>query len=582
MKNLEIAQLLYHIADMLELQEVPFKPQAYRNAAKTIETLSEDIEEVHEKGELENLPGVGRSIAEKIAEFLEKGKLKYYEQLKKEVGVDIEQLLRIPTLGPKRIKLLSQKLKIKTIADLEHAVKSGKIRTIGGFGEESEKHILQGIELLKSHPLRFTYAQALPLVQDMTKYLLKSGFAQKVEIAGSFRRGKETVGDLDFLVISKQPEKVTQTFISHPEVKEVLASGSTKSSVRLGNGMQIDLRIVGEKELGSALLYFIGNKEHNIELRKLALSKGYTLSEYGLFKLKGMKRTKGRNGIKEHNWSAGRTEQEIYDKLGLKYMEPELRENTGELQASLQNKLPKLITLKDINGLFHNHSDWTDGKNTLLEMAQKAEAMNMKFISFNDHYSKMGMVNPLTEKRLVGYLKEIEQVRKKVGIKVFSGIEIDIQRDGSLVPISKFLLKQLDVVVAAVHTSFGLPEAEMTARICKALDNYPINILAHPTCVRYGERESIALNLEKVFETAKRNNVFMEINSTSVRMDLKGVNAKSAIEHGCKLSIGTDAHNVERLETYPFGVLCARRGWAEKKDVLNCWELGKIEKNLLK
>ena len=568
MKNLELAQILYHIADMLELQEVPFKPQAYKNAARTIENLSEDIEEVYEKGELDNLPAVGKSIAEKIREFLEKGKLKYYEQLKKEVGVDIEQLLKIPTLGPKRIKLLSQKLKIRTIADLEKAVKNGKIRTIPGFGEESEKHILHGIELLKSHPLRFTYAQALLMVQEMTKYLLNSGFAQKVEIAGSFRRGKETVGDLDFLVISKLPEKVIKAFISHPEVKEVLASGSTKSSVRLGNGMQIDLRVVKETELGSALLYFIGNKEHNIELRKLALSKGYTLSEYGLFKLKGKK------------WIAGKTEQEVYDKLGLKYMEPELRENTGELQASLKNKLPKLVTVKDVNGVFHNHSDWTDGKNTLLEMAQKAEAMKLKFISFNDHYSKMGMVNPLTEKRLLGYLKEIEQVRKKVGIKFFSGIEIDIQRDGSLVPISKFLLKELDIIVAAVHTSFGLPEAEMTARICKALENNPINILAHPTCVRYGEREAIALNLEKVFETAKRNNVFMEINSTTLRMDLNGINTKAAIEHGCKLSIGTDAHNLERLETYPFGVLCARRGWAEKKDVLNCWDIKKIEKGL--
>ncbi len=575
MKNLELAQILYHIADMLELQEVPFKPQAYRNAARTIENLSEDIEEVHEKGELENLPGVGKSIAEKIGEFLDKGRMNYYTQLKKEVGVDIEQLLRIPTLGPKRIKLLSQKLNIKTIADLEKAVKNGKLRTIPGFGEESEKHILQGIELLKSHPLRFTYAQALPIVQEMTNYLLKSGFAQKVEIAGSFRRGKETVGDLDFLVISTQPEKVTQAFVSHPDVKEVLASGSTKSSIRLGNGMQVDLRVVEKKEFGSALLYFIGNKEHNIELRKLALSKGYTLSEYGLFKLKG------KSGVKDKNWVAGRTEQEVYDKLGLKYMEPELRENTGELQASLKNKLPKLVAVKDINGIFHVHSDWSDGKNTLLEMAQKAEAMKLKFISFNDHYSSIGIIHPLTEKRMAGYLKEIDKVRKKVGIKVFSGIEIDIQKDGSLMPISKPILKELDVVAAAVHTSLGLPEAEMTARICKALENNPINILAHPTCVRYGEREGIAVNLEKVFESAQRNNVFMEINSTSIRMDLNGVNVKSALEHGCKLVLGTDAHIPERLETYPFGVLCARRGWAEKKDVLNCWALKKIEKNLL-
>ncbi|MEK6937637.1 MAG: PHP domain-containing protein, partial [Nanoarchaeota archaeon] len=449
MKNQEIAQLLYEIADILEIQEVPFKPQAYRNAARSIENLSEDIAAIHQRGELDQIPGVGEHIGKKIIELLKTGKLEYYTKLKKEIGFDVEQLLKVPTLGPKRIKILHKELKINSVSDLEKAIKSGKLRKLPGFGTESEKHLLEGINLIKTTPQRYMYASAIPIVKEITAYFKKQPFVKKIEVAGSFRRGKETIGDLDFLVISTQPEKVIQLFIKYPEVKEVLAKGSTKGSIRLRSGMQVDLRVVNEKEFGSAMNYFIGNKEHNIALRKLALSKGYTLSEYGLFQLKGKK------------WIAGRTEQEIYDKLGMDYIEPELRENTGEIEASLKHQLPNLITPKDIKGVFHNHSAWSDGRNTLLEMAQSAERMGFKFISFNDHYSNIGIINPLNEKRLPGYLKEIEKVRKKVKIKVFLGVEIDIQKDGTLnLPISK--LKQFDIVIAALHTSLQLPEKEMT------------------------------------------------------------------------------------------------------------------------
>lgn len=569
MKNLPLAQLLYEIADLLELQEVPFKPQAYRNAARSIENLSEDIEKIYQQNQLEQIPGVGKSIAEKIVEFLKTGKIKYHDQLKKSSGIDVEQLMRIPNLGPKRIKILYQKLKIKNVDTLEKALRAGKIRTLSGFGEETEKYLLKGIEILKAHPHRWPYAQALPVVNEIISYLKSSKFVTRAEVAGSFRRGKETIGDLDILATSTHPEKVAELFVKMPDVKEVLASGTTKCSILLNSGIQVDLRIVAEKEWGSALLYFIGNKEHNIELRKLALSKGYTLSEYGLFKLKGK------------TWVAGRTEQEVYDKLGLKYMEPELRENMGEIQASQNNQLPKLITSKDISGIFHLHSDWSDGNNSLLEMAQKAEALGMKFISFNDHYSRLGIINPLNEKRLTAYLKEIDNLRKKVKIKILSGIEIDIQKNGSLdLPPEK--LKQLDVVVAAIHTSLDLPEAEMTKRVCHALENYPINILAHPTCIRFGERERININLEKVFAAAKKNNVALEINSSSKRMDLPGHLVKAAIDTGCKLVISSDAHDTDALNNSYLGLLCARRGWAEKKDILNCWDLKKMEKELKK
>ncbi|MBI4983327.1 DNA polymerase/3'-5' exonuclease PolX, partial [Candidatus Woesearchaeota archaeon] len=563
MKNLEIARIMYHIADMLELQEVQFKPQAYRNAARSIENLSEDVKIVYERGELNKIPGIGEHIAQKIAEVIETGRLEYYEQLKKEVGFDIEQLLRIPTLGPKRIKVLHQELKINDLGDLEKAVKMGKLRGIRGFGEETEKHILEGIKLIRSKPLRYTYAQAQLIVEEIIRYFKKFNFVKKIEVAGSYRRGKETVGDLDFLVVSPQPQKVMESFIKLPDVKEVLARGATKSSIRLRSGMQIDVRVVQEKEFGSALLYFTGNKEHNIEVRKIALSKGYTLSEYGLFRLKPKK------------WVAGRSEEEIYPKLGLRYMEPELRENMGEIKAAQENRLPQIITAKEIKGVFHNHSTWSEGSNTLWEMAKKAEEMKLKFISFNDHYSNLGILRGLTEKRLTGYLKEIEKVRKKVGIRIFSGIEIDIQKDGNLT-LAKNKLKELDVIIAAVHTSMDLPEAEMTKRVCIALEDYPINILGHPMGIKYGEREAMKLNLNKVFEVAKRNNVFMEVNSVPNRMDLSGPNVKSALDAGCRIAISTDAHEAEQLNTYLFGVLCARRGWVEKKNILNCWSISQI------
>jgi DNA polymerase (family 10) len=569
MKNLALAQILYEIADLLELQEEKFKPQAYRNAARSIETLSEDIEKIYQEGKLEEIPGVGEHIAQRIQEFIETGKISYHSKLKKQIGIDIEQLMRIPNLGPKRIKTLHQKLNIKNINDLEKALKAGKVSKLQGFGEETEKHLLKGLEQIKANPQRWPYAQALPLVNEIIAYFKKSSFVEKIEVAGSFRRGKETIGDLDFLVVSKHPDKIAELFTKMPDVKEVLASGKTKISVLLNSNIQVDLRIVTEKEFGSALLYFIGNKEHNIEIRKLALSKGYTLSEYGLFKLK------------DKSWVAGRTEQEIYDKLGLNYIEPELRENMGEIQASQQDKLPSLINLKDIQGIFHNHSDWSDGSNTLLEMAKKAQSLGLKFISFNDHYSRLGIINHLNEKRLDAYLKAIDKVRKQVKIKVFSGIEIDIQKDGTLdLPISK--LKKLDVVVASVHTSLDMPDAEMTKRICYALENYPINILGHPTSVEIGSRASINVNLKKVFETAKKNNVFLETNASPRRMDLSGYNIKSALDAGCKVVIGTDGHSTDQLENSYLGILCARRGWAEKKDVLNCWDVKKIETALKK
>ena len=394
MKNQLIVKILNNIADILELQEVPFKPIAYRRAAQSIESLSEDIADVYERGELEEISGVGRNIAEKIAEIIETGKLKYYERLKREIKIDVEGLNNIPNLGPKKIKALYNILRVKNVEDLEKALREQKVRRLPGFGEKTELLLLQGIEALQKRPSRFLYLHAIPIVEMVKKNLARYDFVKRVEVAGSYRRGKETVGDLDFLVVSPQPAMVMDVFTKMKDVTEVLAKGGTKSSIRLSNGMQVDLRVVQENEFGSALLYFIGSKEHNIELRKIALKKGLTLSEYGLFSLKNKK------------WIAGRTQEEIYQKLGLRFIEPELRENKGEIDAARQGKLPTLVTAKDIKGVFHNHTTWSDGHNSHLEMAQKAEELGFKFMSFNDHFGHVGITNPLTEKRLGKYLQE--------------------------------------------------------------------------------------------------------------------------------------------------------------------------------
>ncbi len=579
MKNLEIVQILNNIADILELQGVQWKPQAYRKAARNIEALSEDLAEIARRKELQQIEGVGEAIAEKIEEILKTGKLKLYEDLKKKIKIDIEQLNNIPGLGPKRMKILYQKLKVKNLADLEKALLQKKLQTLEGFGEETEKKLLHGLQILKTKPKRFLYAQAAPLVAETLVALRKYPFVKKAEVAGSFRRGKETVGDLDFLVVSPQPMKVMEVFISLPEVGEVLAKGTTRSSIRLKNGLQMDLRVVAEKEFGSAMNYFIGSKEHNIELRKLALSKGYSLSEYGLFKLKHQK--KNPNQREDKVWVAGRTEEEIYQKLHLQYIPPELRENMGEITAAQKNTLPKLITEKDIRGIFHNHSTWSDGNNSLLEMAQEAERLGFEFISFNDHAGQIGITNPITAKRLTRYLKEIEEVRKKVKIRVFSGLEIDILKDGSLA-FPKELLKKLDIIIASIHLAQGMPEAEMSARVCRALEEYPVHILGHPTGRILNEREPIQLNFNKIFTVARKRKVFLEINASPGRMDLDGSHIKMAKDLGCKFALSTDGHDVRHLSGYVYGVISARRGWLEKKNLLNCWSLNEIERKIFK
>lgn len=568
MKNLEVARILYQIADLLEMQDVEFKPQAYRRAARTIESLSKPIEEVHAEGKLEELPGVGKGIAEKVAEIIETGKLRYFEKLKKSMPIDFEALLSVEGMGPKTVKLLWKKLKIKNLDDLERAAKAHKISKLPGMGLKTEQNILEHIELARSRKARTLLGYALPIAEELKERLKKSGTVNKVELAGSLRRMKETIGDLDILVTSKKPSAAADFFVNMKDVKKVLGKGTTKCSIVLQNGMHSDLRILDEKEYGSALMYFTGSKEHNIALRRIAMSKRYKLSEYGLFK--------GKKQI------AGKTEKEVYKKLGMSFIPPEIRTNTGEIEAAIKHKLPKLIGYGDMRGDLQMHTKWSDGAQTVEQMARASKKLGHEYICISDHVSKMKIAGGMNERQLRKQMKEIGRVDKKLrGIKILKGAEVDIKADGEL-DVKKDALKDLDIVVASVHAKFKQTKAEMTKRLVAAMENEYVHLIGHPTGRKINLKKPCELNFEKIFDTSKRTKTYLEINSYPERLDLSDVNARAAIEHGCKLAINTDAHSEEHLKFIKLGIAVARRGWAEKKDIINAQPLKRFLKLLKK
>ncbi|MFC1801483.1 DNA polymerase/3'-5' exonuclease PolX [Nanoarchaeota archaeon] len=570
MTNLEIAQILYQISEILELKDIQFKPRAYQKAALAIESLSEDVREIYRKGgikKLKEIPGVGESIAKKIEEYLKTGKIKAYQQLKKKLPVDIEELSKIPGLGPKKIKLLYKKLKIKNIKQLQKAIKKHKLQKIPTLSEKTEKNLKEGIEFAKKSK-RFLLGYVIPIAEDIKQQLQKQKFIKKVEIAGSYRRKKETLGDLDILVISDKPKEAVEFFTKLKEVKKTLARGPTKATIRLKNNLQVDLRVLQEKEFGSALQYFTGSKQHNIEVRKIAIKKGYKLSEYGLFK--------------KNKQIAGKTEQEIYKKLGMQYPEPELRTNSGEIQAALKNKLPRLVNYKDIKADLHLHTTLSEGEHTVEEMAREAKRLGHKVIAITDHFSTMKFTNPVTERRFNSYLKAIQKARKKVkGITILAGAEVDIDKNGKLYA-TKEMLKQLQVINASIHSGFKQSEAVMTKRILTAFENYNITTFCHPTGRLINERPPYKVNLEKIFQAAKKHNIFLEINAYPTRTDLNGEHIRTAREIGCKFVINTDSHSKDHMRFIDLGTAMARRGWLEKKHILNTYSLPKLLKTLKK
>ena len=561
MKNLEVANLLRKIAQLLEIKnELVFKIRAYEKAALVIENLEEDIEELWKQGKLEEIPGVGEGLAKKISEFLETGKSGYYEQLKKQVPVDMEELGRVPGLGPKTIMKLYKQLKVKNIKDLEKAAKQGKIKEIEGLGPTVEQNILKSIEFAKSSGNRFLLGHALDIAEEISSKLEKLKWVKKVDVAGSLRRKKETIGDIDILVISNAPAKVMEFFTAMEDVQDVLAKGHTKSSVRLKEGMQADLRVIGEKSYGAALLYFTGNIQHNIILRKIAIKKGMKLSEYGLF------------DKKTNNLLAGKTEEECYKKLGLRYIEPEIREDEGEIKAAENTQLPTLIGYNELKGDLQMHTNWSDGNNTILEMAEAAKKLGHEYICITDHVGEsFKITNSLNEKRIKEQKKEIEKANKKLNkFTILQGGEVNIKDNGSL-DLKNNVIKELDIVLASIHSGFKNSKEKMTARIIKAMENEHVDIIAHPTGRLINKRPAYELDFDKILDKAKETNAILEINAYPERMDLKDVHARAAIRHGIKLSIGTDSHDADQLRNYKLGIAIARRGWAEKKDIINSY-----------
>ncbi len=574
MSNQELVKILYEMAALLEIKEVAFKPQAYERAAYSIEALGEDVDEIYKKGgpkALEDIPGVGQGIAERIEEYIKTGHIADYQKLKKQFPVDIGGLMAIEGVGPKMVKKLYHELGIKNARELEAAAKAGKLEKLEGLGEKSEQKILKSIGFLWQSQGRFILGFIMPVVRKIVDSLRVLPEVKRAEFAGSIRRMQETAGDLDILVISNKPAKVMDFFFFFPEVQDVIEKGPTKTSVRLKIGMDADVRVLPPESFGAALQYFTGDKYHNIALREIAIKKGYKLNEYGLFRSNPAKSLRDRGAGK---LIAGKTEEEIYKKLGMDLMEPELRTNHGEIEAALAGKLPKLIGYDDLKGDLQVQTDWTDGENSIKEMAEAAKKQGLKYIAITDHTKSLAMTGGLDEKKLLKQMSEIDRVQKQVsGVKILKSSEVNINKDGTL-DIDDETLAKLDVVGAAVHSNFNMPEADMTARIVRAMENPNADVLFHPTGRIIKRREPYKVDMDKVIKAAKRTKTVLEIDAYPDRLDLKDEHVRKAVDEGVKLSVDSDAHSSGHFKFLEFGIAQARRGWAEKKDVINTkpWE----------
>jgi DNA polymerase (family 10) len=569
MTNSEISKILSEIGEYLEMQGIAFKPRAYEKAAEAVASLSVEVRDIYKKSGLkavEEIPGVGVSIAEKIEELLKTGKLKYYEQLKKKTPVDLSALTSVEGLGPRKIKILYQQLGIKNIEDLERAAKAGKIAKLEGFGEKSEENILKGIGFVRSSGGRMLLGEVLPVVRSIVGRLQKLKEIERVEVAGSIRRYKETIGDGDILAISSHPKPVMDFFVSMPEVANVSAHGETKSAIKLKNGLDVDLRVLPKESYGAALNYFTGSKDHNVALRQLAIKKGYKLSEYGLFK--------GERRI------AGKTEEEIYEKLGLQYIPPEMREMAGELDLAAVGKLPHLIGYGDLKGDLQVQTNWTDGNDSIEEMAGSAMEYGLEYIVITDHTKRLAMTHGLDEKRIKRQWEEIDEENKKLKIKnkkfrILKGTECDILKDGSL-DLPDDILEKLDVVGASVHSLFNLSKKEQTARIIKAMENPHVDIIFHPTGRLINKRPAYEVDIDEIIKAAKRTGTVLEIDAFPDRLDLRDEHIRRCVEAGVKMAIDSDAHAKYHFGVLEFGIAQARRGWATKYDIVNAWPIEKM------
>lgn len=566
--NTEIAKVFNEIADLLEIKgENRFRILAYRRAAEVIEDLPCSLKEFMKKKDLTELPGIGKDLSEKIKIILKTGSHPLLKKLRKEYPKELSSMMKLSNLGPKKIKKIYEKLKISTLKQLEAAVKKNKIKKLAGFGAKTEKNILEELGREKGYKHQTKINQAEQIITPLLQFTNKIQGLKKAEIVGSYRRQKETVGDLDILALvdKKKKKSFMDEFIKYEEIKKVVSKGSDRITVLLKSDVQVDLRAI-VKNYGAGLIYFTGSKAHNIALRTMALKKQLKINEYGVFK-----------GKKE---IAGKTETSVYASLKLPYIEPELRENLGEIEAAKKKRLPKLITLEEIRGDLHAHTNRTDGHNTIKEMSEAAKKMGYKYLAITDHSQKMRIVNGLDEKELKKQIREIDALNSKLrGLTILKGIEVDILKDGKLdLPAS--ILKELDLVIGAIHSSFKLSKEKQTERILRAMDQPYFNILAHPTGRLIKERAPYEVDLEKVMKAAKERGCILEINANPSRLDLKDVHCRLAKEIGVKMAISTDAHHLSDLDFIKYGVGQARRGWLEKKDVVNSDSLKELKKAL--
>ena len=569
MKNQLVAEILYKIADLLDVKgEIFFKTRAYRMAAQTIEAMDEDIEIISNENRLQSIPGVGEALAKKIKEIVETGKLEYFEKLKEEIPEGLLTLLDIPGLGPKKVSALYENLNISTIKQLRKACIEGRLRDLDGFGEITERNILRGIQLREKTSGRVLLNVAYVDGNNYLDYMKRCDKIDRIGIAGSLRRMKETIGDVDILASSRYPEDVMEYFVHYDDVQRVLLKGSTKTSVLLHDNLQVDLRVVKNESYGSALQYFTGSKEHNVKMRSLAIKKGYKLNEYGLFDKETEK------------YVAGEVEDEIYTTLGLSYIEPELRENKGEIDLAQKGQLPRLVDYDDVKGDFHIHSTWSDGSDSIEDISRVAQNMGHSFVCIADHSQSLKIANGLSEERVNKKIDEIRKLNKKLSnFKIFCGTECDIKSDGSL-DYSDRILKKFDAVHIGIHSAFKMDGKEMTKRITRGMENKYVHFLAHPTGRLIGRRDPYEVDIEQIVDTARDTGTFLEINAFPDRLDLNDINAKFAKERGVKFVIGTDSHSIANLSFIRFGVATARRGGLEKSDILNTYSLKEIEKML--
>jgi len=555
--NSRVSEILYAIAEVLTIKEDRFRSRAFNTAAQRIVSLTEDVRNVWERGELQEIPGVGKGIAAVIEEILETGESKVLEELETSLPPGIREMMRLEGVGPKSAVSLQRELGVASIDDLAKAAREGRVRGIKGFGERSEANILEAIQELRRRQDRFLLGAVLPVIEGIEQYMAESDAVLALEVAGSARRRRDTVGDLDVLVSSVRPEAATERFVSMPPVARVLSKGSTRSTVVMENLLQVDLRVVPPGSYGAALQYFTGSKDHNVKLRTIAVRAGYKLNEYGLF------------DRETDDAVAGSDEEGIYGALGMDWMPPELRENRGEIEAATEGKLPDLVTMEDIRGDFHIHSTWSDGTASIEEMARMAMSLGLEYMVICDHTKSLYITNGLDESRLREQMAEINEVNERLeGFTVLKGTECDILSDGKM-DLPGSVLEDLDFVIGSVHSAFRQDVDTMTERVLTAIHNDHVDCIGHATGRLIQKRRPYTINLERVFEAAAEQGVMMEINAYPERLDLDDVNCRAAMEQGVTMVIGTDSHAPNQMEFMPLGVSVARRGWLEAKNVVN-------------